>query len=207
MDMIIGVTGASGTIYAVKLLEALKKTESVTTHVIFSDYARVNLEIETGYTIEDVLSMADHSYDNRDLAACISSGSYPAAGVIILPCSMKTLSGIANGYADNLITRVCDVALKERRRLVICPRETPLNTIHLKHMYELSQMGAVIAPPMPAFYNHPETVEDIVNHQIMKILDQFRIPFEDRPPQTWVLDCQLWEFFRSKTNFLRFSSE
>ena len=178
MDMIIGVTGASGTIYAVKLLEALKKTESVTTHVIFSDYARVNLEIETGYTIEDVLSMADHSYDNRDLAACISSGSYPAAGVIILPCSMKTLSGIANGYADNLITRVCDVALKERRRLVICPRETPLNTIHLKHMYELSQMGDVIAPPMPAFYNHPETVEDIVNHQIMKILDQFRIPFE-----------------------------
>ena len=178
MDMIIGVTGASGTIYAVKLLEALKKTESVTTHVIFSDYARVNLEIETGYTIEDVLSMADHSYDNRDLAACISSGSYPAEGVIILPCSMKTLSGIANGYADNLITRVCDVALKERRRLVICPRETPLNTIHLKHMYELSQMGAVIAPPMPAFYNHPETVEDIVNHQIMKILDQFRIPFE-----------------------------
>ena len=178
MDLIIGVTGASGTIYAVKLLEALKKTESVTTHVIFSDYARVNLEIETGYTIEDVLSMADHSYDNRDLAACISSGSYPAAGVIILPCSMKTLSGIANGYADNLITRVCDVALKERRRLVICPRETPLNTIHLKHMYELSQMGAVIAPPMPAFYNHPETVEDIVNHQIMKILDQFRIPFE-----------------------------
>ena len=126
MDMIIGVTGASGTIYAVKLLEALKKTESVTTHVIFSDYARVNLEIETGYTIEDVLSLADHSYDNRDLGACISSGSYPAEGVIILPCSMKTLSGIANGYADNLITRVCDVALKERRRLVICPRETPL---------------------------------------------------------------------------------
>ena len=146
--------------------------------MIFSDYARVNLEIETGYTIEDVLSLADHSYDNRDLGACISSGSYPAEGVIILPCSMKTLSGIANGYADNLITRVCDVALKERRRLVICPRETPLNTIHLKHMYELSQMGAVIAPPMPAFYNHPETVEDIVNHQIMKILDQFRIPCE-----------------------------
>ena len=117
MDLIIGVTGASGTIYAVKLLEALKKTESVTTHVIFSDYAWVNLEIETGYTKEDVLSLADHSYDNRDLAACISSGSYPADGVIILPCSMKTLSGIANGYADNLITRVCDVALKERRRL------------------------------------------------------------------------------------------
>ena len=178
MDLIIGVTGASGTIYAVRLLEALKKTESVTTHVIFSDYAWVNLEIETGYTKEDVLSLADHSYDNRDLAACISSGSYPADGVIILPCSMKTLSGIANGYADNLITRVCDVALKERRRLVICPRETPLNTIHLKHMYELSQMGAVIAPPMPAFYNHPETVEDIVNHQIIKILDQFRIPCE-----------------------------
>ena len=152
MDLIIGVTGASGTIYAVKLLEALKKTESVTTHVIFSDYAWVNMEIETGYTKEDVLSLADHSYDNRDLAACISSGSYPADGVIILPCSMKTLSGIANGYADNLITRVCDVAVKERRRLVICPRETPLNTIHLKHMYELSQMGAVIAPPMPATF-------------------------------------------------------
>ena len=165
MDLIIGVTGASGTIYAVKLLEALKEREEVVTHVIFSDYAWINLEIETEYT-------------NRDLAACISSGSYPVDGVVVLPCSMKTLSGIANGYADNLITRVCDVALKERRRLVVCPRETPLNTIHLKHLYELSQMGAVIVPPMPAFYNHPETVEDIVNHQIMKLLDQFRISWE-----------------------------
>ena len=118
MDLIIGVTGASGTIYAVKLLEALKKTESVTTHVIFSDYAWVNLEIEPGYKREDVLSLADHSYDNRDLAACISSGSYPADGVIILPCSMKTLSGIANGYADNLITRVCDVAFTGNPELV-----------------------------------------------------------------------------------------
>ena len=148
------------------------------THVIFSDYAWINLEIETEYTKEEIFSLADHCYDNRDLAACISSGSYPVDGVVVLPCSMKTLSGIANGYADNLITRVCDVALKERRRLVVCPRETPLNTIHLKHLYELSQMGAVIVPPMPAFYNHPETVEDIVNHQIMKILDQFRIPWE-----------------------------
>ena len=178
MDLIIGVTGASGTIYAVKLLEALKERKEVVTHVIFSDYAWINLEIETEYTKEEILSLADHCYDNRDLAACISSGSYPVDGVVVLPCSMKTLSGIANGYADNLITRVCDVALKERRRLVVCPRETPLNTIHLKHLYELSQMGAVIVPPMPAFYNHPETVEDIVNHQIMKILDQFRIPFE-----------------------------
>lgn len=178
MDLIIGVTGASGTIYAVKLLEALKEREEVVTHVILSDYAWINLEIETEYTKEEILSLADHCYDNRDLAACISSGSCPVDGVVVLPCSMKTLSGIANGYADNLITRVCDVALKERRRLVVCPRETPLNTIHLKHLYELSQMGAVIVPPMPAFYNHPETVEDIVNHQIMKILDQFRIPWE-----------------------------
>lgn len=178
MELVIGVTGASGTIYAVKLLETLRKTEGVNTHVIFSDYAWVNLKIETGYTKEAILELADYSYDNSDLAASVASGSFPVAGVVILPCSMKTLSGIANGYADNLITRVCDVALKERRKLVICPRETPLNTIHLKHMYELSQIGAVIAPPMPAFYNHPETVEDIVNHQIMKILDQFGIPYE-----------------------------
>lgn len=178
MELVIGVTGASGTIYAVKLMETLRKTEGVTTHVIFSDYAWMNLKIETGYTKEAVLELADYSYDNCDLAASVASGSFPVDGVIVLPCSMKTLSGIANGYADNLITRVCDVALKERRKLVICPRETPLNTIHLKHMYELSQMGAVIAPLMPAFYNHPETVEDIVNHQIMKILDQFRIPYE-----------------------------
>lgn len=178
MELVIGVTGASGTIYAVKLLETLKKTEGVTSHVIFSEYAWVNLKIETGYTKDKVLRLADYNYENGDLTAPVSSGSFPTDGVIILPCSMKTLSGIASGYADNLITRVCDVALKERRKLVICPRETPLNTIHLKHMYELSEMGAVIAPPMPAFYNHPETVEDIVNHQIMKIMDQFWIPYE-----------------------------
>lgn len=178
MNLVIGVTGASGTMYAVRLLEALKRAEGVTTHVIFSRYAWVNLEMETGDEREEVMALADFCYDNEDLASPVSSGSFPIDGVVVLPCSMKTLAGVACGYADHLITRVCDVALKERRRLVLCPRETPLNSIHLKHMYELSQMGAVIAPPMPAFYNHPETIDDIISHQVMKVLDQFGIAYE-----------------------------
>ncbi len=175
MDLIVGITGASGVILGVHLLKELREIPEVRTHVVLSDYAWINLELETDLKREDVMALADVCYDNRDLAADISSGSFPIDGVIVLPCSMKTLSGIANGYSDNLIVRTCDVAMKERRPLVICPRETPLGTIHLKHMYELSQAGAVILPPMPAFYNHPDSINDVVDHIVMKVMDQFGI--------------------------------
>lgn len=177
MDLVVGVTGASGTIYAIKLLEALKPLENVRTHVVFSDYAYVNLEIETSYKKADVEALADVLYDDHNLAADIASGSFPVDGVIVLPCSMKTLAGVAIGFCDHLIARTCDVALKEKRRLVLCPRETPLNAIHLENMLKLSRLGAVILPPMPAFYSHPETVEDIIDHQIMKIMDQFGLDY------------------------------
>lgn len=175
MELVLGITGASGVIYGVQLLKAIKAIPEIRVHLVASDYAWVNMELETGVSRVEVEQLADVCYDNHDLAADISSGSFLVDGVIVLPCSMKTLAGIACGYSDNLITRVCDVALKERRRLVICPRETPLNTIHLRQMYELSQMGAVILPPIPAFYHQPETIEDIVNHTVMKVLDQFGI--------------------------------
>lgn len=177
MDLVIGVTGASGTIYAVRLLEALKPLDHVRAHVIFSDYAWINLEIETDYKRQDMVRLADVLYDNHDLAADVSSGSFPVGGVIVLPCSMKTLASVAAGFCDNLIARVCDVALKEKRRLVMCPRETPLNAIHLENMLKLSRLGAAMIPPMPAFYNNPGTVEDIIDHQIMKVMDQFGLKY------------------------------
>lgn len=178
MDLVVGVTGASGTIYAVKLLEALKSMENVTTHVIFSEYAWMNLEIETDFKKADIMNMSDILYDNRDLAAPVASGSYPVDGVIVLPCSMKTLASVSMGLCDNLISRVCDVAMKEQRKLVICPRETPLNAIHLENMLKLSRLGAAIVPPMPGFYSRPETVEEIINHHIMKVLDQFGLNYD-----------------------------
>ena len=151
MELVVGVSGASGTIYGVRLLEALKGLENVRTHVVFSEYAFVNLEIETPYKRSYIESLADVLYDNRNLAADISSGSFPVDGVVVLPCSMKTLAGVAAGFCDQLIARACDVALKEKRRLVLCPRETPLNAIHLENMLKLSRLGAVIMPPMPGF--------------------------------------------------------
>lgn len=177
MELVVGVSGASGTIYGVRLLEALKGLENVRTHVVFSEYAFVNLEIETPYKRSYIESLADVLYDNRNLAADISSGSFPVDGVVVLPCSMKTLAGVAAGFCDQLIARVCDVALKEKRRLVLCPRETPLNAIHLENMLKLSRLGAVIMPPMPAFYSHPESVEDIIDHHIMKVMDQFGLTY------------------------------
>lgn len=178
MNLVIGITGASGTVYGVRLLEELKKKD-VTTHLIMSKFAYVNLEIETEYTKEYVYSLVDYFYSNDDLAANVSSGSFQVDGAVIIPCSMKTLSSVANGYCDNLIARVCDVTLKERRRLIMCPRETPLNAIHLENMLKLARLGVDIIPPMPAFYNNPKTLDDIVNHHTMKVMDHLGIPFEE----------------------------
>lgn len=177
MEIVIGVTGATGTIYAIKLLEALKDIENVNTHLIMSEWAIKNLEIETDYTLEYVQHLADCIYDSRDLSAKTSSGSFITDGMVILPCSMKTLSAIANGYDDNLISRTAGVMIKEGRKLVVCPRETPLSTIHLENMLKLSRIGVRMVPPMPAFYSHAQSVEDILNHHVMKVLDQFGIPY------------------------------
>lgn len=175
MDIIIGVSGATGTIYAVKLLEALKEINSIKTHLIMSEWSKKNLAIETNYNLEYLESLATKVYDNQNMAASVASGSFLNDGMIILPCSMKTLSAISNGYADSLISRVADVMIKEGRKLVISPRETPLSTIHLENMLKLSRMGVRIVPPMPAFYNNPQNIDDIVNHTVMKILDQLGI--------------------------------
>lgn len=177
MDIVIGVTGATGTIYAVKLLETLKEIEGVNTHLILSNWAIKNLEIETEYNIDYLKSLASYVYDNENLGANTSSGSFVTDGMIILPCSMKTLSSIANGYDDNLISRTAGVMIKEGRKLVLSTRETPLSPIHLENMLKLSRIGVKIVPPMPAFYNNPKTLDDIINHHIMKLLDQFNIKF------------------------------
>lgn len=178
MKLIIGVTGATGIILAIRLLEVLRVNEDVNVHLIMSEWAERNLEIETDYPIDYIKSLADEVHNYLDLSAKTSSGSFITEGMIIVPCSMKTLSSIANGYSDNLISRTADVAIKEGRKLVLCPRETPLSPIHLENMLKLSKIGVKIVPPMPAFYNRPKSLDDIINHNVMKILDQFGIAYD-----------------------------
>lgn len=175
MDLVIGSTGATGIIYTVRILEKLKDIYGVNTHLIISDWATANLSIETPYDIDYLKSLATYTYDCHDLSAKVASGSFLVDGMIILPCSMKTLSAISNGYSDNLITRAADVTLKEGRKLVICPRETPLSPIHLENMLKLSRLGVSIMPPMPGFYSNPKILDDIIDHHVMRVLDQFRI--------------------------------
>lgn len=177
MKIVIGITGATGTVYGVKLLEILKN-ENVETLLIMSDWAKKNLELETDYSLDYVESLADDVYENNNLGAKTSSGSFLTDGMIIMPCSMKTVSAIANGYDDNLISRTAGVMIKEGRKLILSPRETPLSQIHLKNMLELASMGVKIVPPMPAFYNKPETVNELISHHIMKVLDQFGVRYE-----------------------------
>ena len=173
--LIIGITGASGVIYGIRMLEQLKAVDDVETHLIMSEYGRLNVEIETTHTPEYVESLADVVHKVKNQAASISSGSFKTHGMVIAPCSMKTLSGIAHSSAENLVTRAACVVLKERRPLVLMPREAPLHLGHCKLLYEAAQLGAVIAPPMPAFYNHPQTIDDLINHTVGRVLDLFDI--------------------------------
>ena len=173
MQLIIGMSGASGLIYGIRLLEVLKQQPEVETHLILSGSAKMNITLETDWAVDDVKAMADHVHAYNDIAANIASGSFQTAGMIIAPCSIKTVSGIANSYADNLMVRAADVVLKERRRLVLVPRETPLHTGHCRLFYELSQMGAILAPPVPAFYTRPKTIEELVDHHVGRLLDLF----------------------------------
>jgi len=175
MRLIVGMSGASGVIYGVRLLEVLKAESNVETHLVMSDSARMNINLETDWSAKDVLALADHVYSNRDIAASIASGSFGTDGMIVAPCAIKTLSAITNSYADSLIVRAADVVLKECRRLVLVPRETPLHTGHCELLYRASQLGSIIAPPMPAHYIKPQSVDDLINHHVGRILDLFSI--------------------------------
>ena len=181
--LVIGMSGSSGVIYGVRMLEVLAKDPEVETHLILSQAAKMNIGIETEWSVADVEALADEVHNNKNIGASIASGSYKTAGMIVVPCSMKTLSGIANSYAENLIIRAADVMLKERRQLVIVPRESPLHTGHCELMLKASQIGAVICPPSPAFYTSPKTVDDIINHSVARVLDLFDI--ESDSLQRW----------------------
>ena len=175
MRLIVGMTGASGLIYGIRLLEIMATVKDVETHLILSPTARMNITLETDWAIKDVEALADVLHKTNDIGASIASGSFKTAGMIIAPCSIKTLSGVVNSYADNLIVRAADVVLKERRRLVLMPRETPLHTGHLRLMHEASVMGAIIAPPMPAMYTKPKTIDDIIDQSVGRVLDLFDV--------------------------------
>ncbi len=173
--LVVGMTGSTGAIFGVRLLEALKAIE-VESHLIISKWAQRTLEHETPYTVEQVRGLAHVVHSPGDMGASISSGSFKTEGMVVIPCSVRTLGCIANGYGEHLVHRAADVILKERRRLVLVVRETPLSEVHLENMLKLARIGASILPPMPAFYNHPQTVDDIVNHIVARVLDQFDIP-------------------------------
>ena len=172
--IVVAITGASGVIYGIRLLEALKEL-GIENSLIISDAARTVIKSETDWKIEDIISLSDNYYEFDDLTASVNSGSFKFESLAIVPCSMKTLSSIANSYGDNTITRVADVSLKERRTTVIVPRETPLRTAHIKNMLTLSQEGAIILPAMPGFYSNHDTVEDQINFVVGKILDCLNI--------------------------------
>ncbi|MFD8786709.1 non-oxidative hydroxyarylic acid decarboxylases subunit B [Kitasatospora sp. NPDC059599] len=175
MRLIVAMTGATGAVLGVRLLQELRRHPDVETHLVLTRWARATVELETGMSSRDVAALADTVHSPDDQGASIASGSFPADGMVIVPCSMKTLAGIRTGYADGLVARAADVTLKERRKLVLVPRETPLSEIHLDNMLALARMGAAIVPPMPAFYNHPATVDDVVDHIVARICDQFGI--------------------------------
>lgn len=171
--IIVGISGASGAPMAVELLKQLAANDTIETHLVFSNAANQTLEQETDMTMEELCSLADVVYDNNNIGATLASGSFKTKGMIILPCSMKTLAGVACGYSDNLLLRAADVIIKERRKLVMCVRECPFSTIHLENMHKLSMMGVVIMPTVLSFYNRPESIDDCIRHIVGKILDQF----------------------------------
>ncbi|OKP03851.1 UbiX family flavin prenyltransferase [Xenorhabdus eapokensis] len=183
--LIVGLTGASGAIYGVRLLQVLQPVEGIETHLVISQSARQTLALETDYTLRDVQALADVVHDNRDIAAAISSGSFKTSGMVILPCSIKTLSGIVHSYTDGLITRAADVVLKEKRKLVLGVRETPLHLGHLRLMVQAAEIGAVIMPPVPAFYHRPEHIQDIIDQTVNRVLDQFEIDLPEDLFSRW----------------------
>src|SRR5258706_2068958 len=170
--LVIGISGASGVVYGIRLLQALKNFP-VESHLVMTRTAEVTLAHESKLKVADVRRLADATYRVDDLAAAISSGSFRTMGMIVAPCSMRSLGEIAHGISSTLLTRAADVVLKERRRLVLVTRETPLHTIHLRNLVTVSELGAIVAPPIPAFYNKPKTLDDVIDHTVGRILDLF----------------------------------
>lgn len=173
--LIVGISGASGAQYGIRLLQVLQPLAQIETHLIISQAARRTIALETEFSLREVTALADVYHDVRDIAASVSSGSFRTAGMVILPCSVKTLSGIVHSYADDLLVRAADVVLKERRTLVLGVRETPLHLGHLRLMTQAAELGAVIMPPVPAFYHRPQTLDDIIDQTVNRVLDQFAI--------------------------------
>lgn len=172
--LVVGISGASGAIYGVRLLEVLK-SKGVETHLIITPWGEEMIRVETDMSPDDVKNLATQVYDDKDMAARVSSGSFKFDGMVVIPCSMKTISAIANGYASTLLVRAADVTMKEGRKLVVVPRETPVNQVHLKNMLQLAQMGVTVLPAMPGFYHRPISMGDLVDHVVGKVLDQFNI--------------------------------
>lgn len=169
--IIVGISGASGAVYGVRLLQALQGMADVESHLVVSDAGWRNLQHELDMDRASVEAMADHVHDNRNVGAAIASGSFKCSGMVIAPCSMRTLAAVAHGLGDNLLTRAADVVLKERRRLLLLVRESPLHLMHLRNMVSVTEMGAIVCPPLPAFYLRPQSVNDIVNHSVARALD------------------------------------
>ncbi len=179
--LIVAITGATGAIYGVRLLQHLRALEQVETHVMISDAGVLNLHQELDLKRKDVEALADVVHSVRDVGASIASGSFQSDGMIIAPCSMKTLAAVAHGFADNLITRAADVVLKERRRLVLMVRETPFNLAHLRNMTAVTEMGGIIFPPLPNFYHRPDSIEAMVDHSLARVLDLFQLEHQLAP--------------------------
>lgn len=173
--IVIGVSGASGTTYAIDLIKKLKEQPDVETHGVISTWAKENLRLEADMSLQELEGLLDYHYSAKDLGALIASGSFLTDGMVVIPASMKTVAAIAMGFGDNLITRAADVTLKEQRKLILVPRETPLNAIHLENLTKLARLGVQIIPPIPAFYNQPKTIQDLVAHHSMKIMDALGI--------------------------------
>jgi 4-hydroxy-3-polyprenylbenzoate decarboxylase len=169
--LIVAITGATGAVYGVRLLQILRSTPNVESHLLISDAGVLNLHQELDLGRKDVEALADVTYSVRDVGAAIASGSFQSDGMVIAPCSMKTLAAVAHGLSDNLLTRAADVVLKERRRLVLMVRETPFNLAHLRNMTAITEMGGIVFPPLPAFYHRPQTIEEMVDHTVARVLD------------------------------------
>lgn len=183
--LVVGISGASGVIYGIRMLEVLRAVDSVEVHLVMSTAAAQTIGLETDVDAAAVEKLADVTYRFRDIAAAIASGSFLTMGMIVVPCSMKTLSGIALSYSDNLLLRAADVALKDRRPLILVPRETPLHLGHLRLLTQVTEMGAIVAPPLPAFYHRPETVDDIINQTVNRLLDLLGIDLPRDLFQRW----------------------
>lgn len=182
MRIVVGMSGASGAIIGIRLLEALQDHKDCETHLVLSRGAERTIHDETEYTVDQVVRLASVTHDVRDIGASIASGSFRTAGMVMAPCSMKTLAGVVSGYSDNLLLRAADVMIKERRRLILVTRETPLSGIHLENMLKAHQNGCTILPPVPAFYNRPQTVEDVIDHFIGRILGYFDLEYKKYRP-------------------------